>query len=287
MFTRQLIGLRERFHPLHKLRQSPLMARHILPLFDRPIFITMHGVGWPVRVRRMRHATYVVDNRALEPGVVAVFRTVQELAAPRVFWDVGANMGFYSWLLMTADPALQVVLFEPDPDNILLLQATIAHAGLQRVALVTAAASAVTGMARFVMDADSGSTSHLESGGSGVGGSVIEVETTTLDTELGRHPPPDLMKIDVEGAEGLVLAGASALMETHKPWIIIEAAAGLGSAPMQVLAAAGYSFANADDPLKPASTGANFLCIPRGATFTVEHIAARFPHHYDRWIAGR
>lgn len=95
MFTRQLIGLRERFHPLHRPRQSPLMARHVLPLFDRPIFIRMHGVDWPVRVRRMRHATYVVENRALEPGIAAIFRAVQELAAPKVspltFDDIAAR----------------------------------------------------------------------------------------------------------------------------------------------------------------------------------------------------
>lgn len=84
MFTRQLIGLRERFHPLHRLRQSALMARHVLPPFDRPILIHMHDVDWPGRVRRMRHATYVVENRALEPRIAAAFRAAQRLATPKI-----------------------------------------------------------------------------------------------------------------------------------------------------------------------------------------------------------
>lgn len=286
MLIRQLIGFRERFHPLHRLRQSRFVARRILPLFDQPVFIDMHGVDWPVRVRRMRHMTYVVDNRAMEPGTVAIFRIVQELARPKAFWDVGANVGFYSWLLMSADPELEAVLFEPDPDNIALVRATVAKAGLERAELVTKAASTEVGTARFVMDPESGTTSHLESGGTGVEGAVVTVETTTLDDELARLGPPDLMKIDVEGAEDMVLAGAHNLLAEHKPVVIIECFDGLESAPMRQLAAAGYAFADGDDPRDPAGTTSNYLCLPRDAGFTLDEVRARFPAAYDDWVAG-
>lgn len=287
MLIRQLIGFRHRFHPLHRLRQSRFVARRILPLFDQPIFIDMHGVSWKVRVRRMRHMTYVVDNRAMEPGTVAIFRTVQDLHKPGVFWDIGANVGFYSWLLMSADPELHAVLFEPDPDNIELVNATIARGRLENVQLVAKAASTEQGTARFVMDPESGTTSHLESGGTGVKGAVVTVETTTLDDELARLAPPDLIKIDVEGAEDMVLAGATRLLEEVKPVIIIECFDGLESAPMRQLAAAGYSFTDGDDPRDAAGTTSNYLCLPPDAGFTLDEVRARFVDEYDRWVAGR
>lgn len=287
MLIRQLIGFRHRFHPLHRLRQSHFVARRILPLFDQPIFIDMHGVSWKVRVRRMRHMTYVVDNRAMEPGTVAIFRTVQELHKPKVFWDIGANVGFYSWLLMSADPDLHAVLFEPDPDNIELVNATIARGELEQITLVAKAASTEQGTARFVMDPESGTTSHLESGGTGVKGAVVTVETTTLDDELERLSPPDLIKIDVEGAEDMVLAGAARLLDEVRPVIIIECFDGLESAPMRQLAAAGYTFTDGDDPRDAAGTTSNYLCLPPDAGFTLDEVRARFVGEYDRWVEGR
>lgn len=287
MLIRQLIEFRHRFHPLHRLRQSRFVARRILPLFDQPIFINMHGVSWKVRVRRMRHMTYVVDNRAMEPGTVAIFRTVQDLHKPKVFWDIGANVGFYSWLLMSADRDLEAVLFEPDPDNIELVNATIARARLEKVTLVSKAASTQAGTARFVMDPESGTTSHLETGGTGVKGAVVTVETTTLDDELAHLSAPGLIKIDVEGAEDMVLAGAARLLETVKPVIIIECFDGLESVPMRQLAAAGYEFADGDDPRDPAGTTSNYLCLPPGVNFTLDDVRARFVSEYDRWVAGR
>lgn len=287
MLIRQLIGFRHRFHPLHRLRQSRFVARRILPLFDQPVFIDMHGVSWKVRVRRMRHMTYVVDNRAMEPGTVAIFRTVQELHKPKVFWDIGANVGFYSWLLMSADPDLHAVLFEPDPDNIELVNATIAKGELEKVNLVAKAASTEQGTARFVMDPESGTTSHLESGGTGVKGAVVTVETTTLDDELTRLSTPDLIKIDVEGAENMVLAGAARLLDEVKPVIIIECFDGLESAPMRQLAEAGYVFTDGDDPRDVAGTTSNYLCLPPEAGFTLDEVRARFVGEYDRWVEGR
>ncbi|MBO6784674.1 MAG: FkbM family methyltransferase [Alphaproteobacteria bacterium] len=287
MLIRPLIEFRHRFHPLHRLRQSRFIARRVLPLFDQPVFIDMHGVDWKVRVRRMRHMTYVVDNRAMEPGTVAIFRAVQALHAPRRFWDIGANVGFYSWLLMSGDPELEAVLFEPDPDNIELVEATMARGNLTRATLVPKAASAEPGTARFVMDPESGTTSHLESGGTGVKGAVVTVETTTVDAEMDRLGPPDLVKIDVEGAEDMVLAGAPRMLDEAKPVIIIECFDGLESAPMRQLAGAGYTFADGDDPRDPAGTTSNYLCLPPDAAFTLDDVRARFSGEYDRWVAGK
>lgn len=286
MFIRQLIGIRERYHPLWRLRQSRFLSRRVLPLFDRRVFIRMHGIGWPVRVRRIRHATYVVDSRLMEPGVVAVIRILSQLSRLKVFWDIGANIGYFSWLTMSADPELRAVLFEPDPDNVMLLRETIALSNLDRATLISKAASADAGVARFVMDPESGTTSHLEDGGVGVKGAVVTVETTTLDAELGRNPAPDLMKIDVEGAEAMVFAGASRVIDEIRPIILLECFDGLESGPIRRLAEAGYTFGNSEDPRREAGATSNYLCLPPECGFTVADIAARFPAEYDRWVPG-
>ena len=56
---------------------------------------------------------------------------------------------------------------------------------------------------------------------------------------------------------------------------------------MRQLAAAGYEFADGDDPRDPAGTTSNYLCLPPGVNFTLDDVRARFVSEYDRWVAGR
>ena len=51
---------------------------------------------------------------------------------------------------------------------------------------------------------------------------VSSVETVLLDQFYAARPKPDLMKIDVEGAEGLVLEGARELLSRTKPMLLLE-----------------------------------------------------------------
>ena len=67
-----------------------------------------------------------------QPGVVAMLLGIDKLFRPRVFWDVGADIGFYSWLLASAEPRRKIVLFEPDADAAALLRVTMANAGLAK-----------------------------------------------------------------------------------------------------------------------------------------------------------
>ena len=70
--------------------------------------------------------------------------------------------------------------------------------------------------------------SHLSMPGrEGFGGSLpqspVEVDTIDLDTFTEKHSfNPQLIKIDVEGAEFLVLEGARRCIERHRPTLVIE-----------------------------------------------------------------
>jgi FkbM family methyltransferase len=74
------------------------------------------------------------------------------------------------------------------------------------------------------------------------GGESVEVKSTTVDHFcMGKGLKRlDFMKIDVEGAEHLVLEGARKALGTFRPAVIFENNGGSSSAAMRVLESCGY-----------------------------------------------
>jgi FkbM family methyltransferase len=93
-----------------------------------------------------------------------------------------------------------------------------------------AAVSSPVGIAQFNERANDAVSSLVGVKGSLLHGepeptSTHAVETTTPDTiAYQSHTPADVVKIDVEGAEALVLAGAERLLAEHRTTFVIEAA---------------------------------------------------------------
>jgi FkbM family methyltransferase len=261
MLTRQLRNFRDRFHPLHHLWRNRFVAETVLPRLDVPVARRLHGIDWPVWVRRVRHAAYIVDSRIVEPGELALFAVLCRAYRPRIFWDVGANMGHYSWLFLSADPTAAAILFEPDPDNLALIDRTIANNSLDRATVRRCAVSDSPGDAVFSLDTKTGHTGHLGANQIRRAG-TIRVPTVTLDSTLVHTAPPDIIKIDVEGAEMKVFAGAAGLIRTHRPIILFECFEWPNGAAA-ILADVGYQIFNGEDPDKPIGDAANFLALPR------------------------
>lgn len=161
----------------------------------------------------------------------------RELAARRdvkgaVCWDVGAHFGYHS--LGFAALGAQVVAFEPNPHNAARLRANLERNPLlgARVRVRTEALSNADGPIQFVQSADLAETSS----GSHLAGAVVplaefvyeqfervSVTGVRADTLLAAgEAPPAVMKIDVEGAEQLVLEGARELLLRHKPLLLLE-----------------------------------------------------------------
>lgn len=97
------------------------------------------------------------------------------------------------------------------------------------IELVHAAVCDAVGTAAFALARRGRATSHLAAvrGSSQSGGVAQEmtVPAVTLDSLLDQHPAPRFVKIDVEGAERLVLKGAARLLQVVRPTIYCEVSA--------------------------------------------------------------
>ncbi len=151
---------------------------------------------------------------------------IQELLQPGgTFLDVGANIGFYSLVLSTLKPRINVVAFEPNPRNFVLLQNNARLNGYENITCEPVAASDHDGVATLYLSQSDMSASLLP-GFEDCAAMPIEVRTTTLDTYLSNHPPkgPVVIKVDVEGHEAAFFRGAAHTLQTIRPDIITEVA---------------------------------------------------------------
>jgi FkbM family methyltransferase len=133
--------------------------------------------------------------------------------------DVGANAGFFSrrFARWTTDGG-RVVAIEPAPDNIARLNTNLARWRLSgRVDVVAAAATDVDGEATLALDPGNPADHRLSDTGE-------TVRAVTLDRLVADYGEPriGLVKIDVQGAEPMVLAGAKALIARDKPVLVVE-----------------------------------------------------------------
>ena len=139
---------------------------------------------------------------------------MQALRPDDICFDVGANLGYYTVLMAKAVPQGRVYAFEPDPFSHALLQLNVRINRLENVALNCLALGERSGTSNFFRCTDGAFNSFKDTARKPVS-NVIEVQVTTLDEFITANDVPrvDFVKVDVEGAEGLVLAGAKGLLQ--------------------------------------------------------------------------
>jgi FkbM family methyltransferase len=134
--------------------------------------------------------------------------------------DVGAHIGWYS--VIAADLVGRdgrVVALEPFPESFAALERNVARNRLAQVTALCTAASDRSCTARLGRQAGSDSGS-VTIGYRGVEG-LADVETRRLDDLLGDTGAVRLLKVDVEGHEAQVLAGAQGVL-SRTDTVLIE-----------------------------------------------------------------
>jgi FkbM family methyltransferase len=152
--------------------------------------------------------------------------------AGQVVWDVGANVGLFSFCASAlAGPSGFVLAIEPDFWLAHLLTRSARGLSQRRltaapVAVVCAAVAEHTSVRELQIAERGRAASHLAQiqGSTQAGGSRYSQQTITvsLDFLLEHFPPPAVLKIDAEAAEVEVLLGSARLLRTARPVIWCE-----------------------------------------------------------------
>ena len=203
---------------------GPWLYRLYLKLFfgDGQVFEIKSGLlagkRW-IRFFRIHNDEYVTGNYEL-----AVQNALASFLAPgKVFYDIGANGGYLSLLgASIVGVTGKVVSFEPHPETARLIRRQLRINGVEQVDVVIAAVSSRIGVAEFNDDTVSVMAALADTQPDHKSRFKIWVKTTTIDEEIQARPAPDVVKIDVEGAELQVLRGATKLLREKRPVLLVE-----------------------------------------------------------------
>ena len=181
--------------------------------------------------------------------------------------DVGANLGFTALLFARhVGPGGKIYAFEPSPPVYAKLLQVVEKNQLRNVQCFNLGCGMERKRETLLVPASSGNATIRRSGMRPVEACrEIDIEIDTLDhVILPLTPKVDLLKIDTEGFEDQVLAGADEVVARYRPVVYIELSQEYGDSSARAIAwlrARGYTFTR-DPDLASAHNGDNFLAIP-------------------------
>lgn len=182
-----------------------------------------------------------------------------------VVYDLGANVGFYTVLCARlVGPEGRVVAVEPFPASAEAVRHNAALNAFETVEVVEAAIGAEPGRAWLSTAQGDPVTFRLADDRTGSG---IEVALTSVDALVASgHPPPDVVKVDVEGVEVAALRGMAQTLADHRPLVIVEvhhAVADFPDAVAQVTEPLGYRATTLDgSPMPRGGVRAHVVLTP-------------------------
>jgi FkbM family methyltransferase len=162
---------------------------------------------------------YLLYKNYLEGGSIERLR--EFVPSGSLVIDVGANVGFFSlrfaeWVGDTG----KVISIEPEQRNYAGLVSSLERAGLlARVQALRAVAAAEPGTALLEINPLHPADHKLSRDNVGVPVTAVTLDGLVSDRDRLR---PALVKIDVQGAEMLVLQGMTGILETARPVLFVE-----------------------------------------------------------------
>lgn len=141
-----------------------------------------------------------------------------------VVYDLGANVGFFSVLAARfVGPEGKVYAFEPLPACVEKIKKNAALNGFTQIEAIEAAVSSKVGSAQLYVSGVSAHSSLIDATNRR-DSDTIEIALTTVDEflRIGERRPPNLVMIDVEGAEIEALRGMHETLEQYRPTVMVE-----------------------------------------------------------------
>jgi FkbM family methyltransferase len=146
-------------------------------------------------------------------------RMAAHVPAGKAVLDIGAFEGEYALAARAVNPDVAVYAFEPNPETATALRHACEEHAIDVVAAAVSDQPGVVSLASrsaesAIVDADESAA---------LGDEIVTVPAISLDDWLSEHAVvPDLIKIDVEGAEVRTLNGAARSLAEHRPIILCE-----------------------------------------------------------------
>lgn len=141
-----------------------------------------------------------------------------------VIYDLGANLGYFSLLCAAVSSKSTIFSFEPIPANMNIFCRHLLINNVKNVKPVNLAVSDHLGFIDFSAENLSHSYTYKQSSAHyGNRQLNLKVGVTSLDIFIDQYgyAKPDIIKVDVEGAEYDVLLGAAKIIEKYKPKILL------------------------------------------------------------------
>jgi FkbM family methyltransferase len=203
----------------------------------------------PGRITMMEYDLQYSDLLSFCPQWQDIFvrRTLDFSAAapaPRIL-DCGANIGIASLFFHRRYPDARITAFEADPALFALLDANLRVNGAPTIERKNLALWTANGSLTFRSEgSDSGMIASLPGA---VDGRSVVVPSVRLRDVIDAEPSIDLLKLDIEGAEDVVLADCEPALHRVRALVMdlheFDPAARQAPRVLELLARAGFTYA--------------------------------------------
>jgi FkbM family methyltransferase len=194
----------------------------IKKLLSIPLGMVPKSRQMPILTGRLRGAKWIVGagNHSCWLGIYEhkkrrLFEKV--VRSGGIVYDVGAHAGYYSLLAsLLVGPRGLVYAFEPVPGNLYYLREHLRRNEIKNTKICACAVWDSIGPMKF-QEHQNSSMGRLDEAGS------LEVKAASLDLlhATGKIRPPDVIKMDIEGAEYEALKGARNILTDYHPIIFL------------------------------------------------------------------
>ncbi len=210
---------------LESVTKSKLSSRirHLARLGLRYRTVTMtHGVGKGLLFNAGK-ASFAYAKGTSEVPVQEALESC--LNTGDIFYDIGANVGFFTIIAAKlVGNTGHVYAFEPAPENASTIRNNVQINQFPHVTVLEKAVSSSSGTGKLLLTHDPGGNTLATAGSPPDVKGEMSTELVSIDDLVaqGGVKPPDVVKVDVEGAEVEVLQGMAQTIKSFQPLIIYE-----------------------------------------------------------------